>query len=69
MQTALKGENEKFSSMTLKPVSGPIGLVNRPETPKLWAIAHENSPKTRKRQVFSHDSQNCIGYNRPWEWP
>ena len=69
MKTALKGENEKFSAMTLKPVTGLTCLVNRPKTPKLWAIAHENSPKTRKRQVFTHDSQNCIRSNRPWESP
>ena len=45
MKTALKRENDKFSPMTLKPVSGPIGLGNRPKKPKLWAIAHENRCK------------------------
>ena len=46
MKTALKGENNKFSAMTLKPVSGLTFLVNRPKTPKLWTIAHENGSKT-----------------------
>ena len=69
MKTALKGENDKFSAMTLKPVSGLTFLVNRPRTPKLWAIAHENGPKTRKRQVFSHDSQTCLRSNMPCKSP
>ena len=46
MKTALKDENDKFSAMTLKPVSGLTFLVNRPRTPKLWAIAHENGSKS-----------------------
>ena len=46
MKTALKRENDKFSAMTLKPVSGLTCLVNCPRTPKLWAKAHENGSKT-----------------------
>ena len=46
MKTALKRENEKISAMTLKPVSGPIGLGNRPTSAKLLAITHENGHKT-----------------------
>ena len=45
MKTALKRENDKFSAMTRKPVSGPIGLGNHPRSPKLWAITHENGSK------------------------
>ena len=45
MKTAVKGENDMFSAMTLISVSGPIGLGNRPRSPKLWAIAHENGSK------------------------
>ena len=52
-----KSENDKFSAMTLKPVSGPICLQNSPRSPKK-SIAHEKGLKTRKRQIFSHDSQN-----------
>ena len=69
MKTTLKGENDKFSAMTLKPVSGPIGLGNCPIRPKLWPIAHENSPKTRKRQDFSYDSQTCLWSNMPFKSP
>ena len=48
MKMALKRENDKFSVMTLKPISGPIGLWNIPRRPKLKisAIAHENGSKT-----------------------
>ena len=56
---ALKRENDKFSAMTLQPLSGPIGLQNRTRSPK-QSLAHENSLKTRKQKVFSHDSQTCI---------
>ena len=45
MKTALKRKNDKFLVMTLKPVSGPIGLWNRPRSPKLWAMTHENGSK------------------------
>ena len=45
MKTALKLENDKFSAMTLKPVSGPIGFGNHSRSPKLWGIAHENGSK------------------------
>ena len=31
--------------MIFKPVSGLKGLVNRPRTPKLWAIAHKTDLK------------------------
>ena len=46
MKTTLKRENDEFSAITLKPISGLTCLVNRPRTPKLWAIAHENGSKT-----------------------
>ena len=69
MKTALKSENDKFSDMTLKTVSGQIGLGNRPRSAKFWAITHENGPKTRKRQVFRHDSQTFLMSNRPCKSP
>jgi hypothetical protein len=34
--------------MPFKYVLSVMDLVNRPRTPKLWAIAHENGPKTQK---------------------
>ena len=63
MKTDLKGKNEKLSPMILNPVYGLRCLVNRPKTPKLWAIANEND------KVFSYDSETCIEPNRPWESP
>jgi hypothetical protein len=36
----------------LKNVPSVIVLINHPGTPKLWAIAHENGPKTQKRRVL-----------------
>ena len=45
MKMALKHENDKFSAITLKPVSGPIGHRNRPKRQKLWTIANENGSK------------------------
>jgi hypothetical protein len=41
-----------FFVMPLKNVLSVMGLVNHPGTPKLWAIAHENSHK-RKNNEFS----------------
>jgi hypothetical protein len=40
--------------MPLKNVLSVIVHVNDPEIPKLWAIAHENGPKTQKRRAFGH---------------
>ena len=69
MKMALKRENDKFLSMTLKPFSGLTGLVNRHRTPKLWDIAHEKGLKMGKRKVFSHDSQTFLRSNRPCKSP
>ena len=60
MKTAIKSENDDFLVMTLKHVSGLTVVVNRPRTPKLWGIAHENGHKAQKRRVFCHKSQTCI---------
>jgi hypothetical protein len=49
MKTALKCKNYEFLVMPLKYVLSVMDLVNHYETPKLWAIAHENVPKTQKR--------------------
>jgi hypothetical protein len=40
MKTALKYKNDA----PLKNVLSVMGLVSHPETPKLWAISHENGP-------------------------
>jgi hypothetical protein len=51
--------------MPLKHVLSDMDLVNHTGTPKLWAIAHENSPKMQKRQVFGHASQTCAECHGP----
>ena len=69
--------------MPLKNGSGLITLVNWYGILKLWAIAHENSQKSRKRWFFCHASQTCIASygacksprnpktmsNNSWKWP
>jgi hypothetical protein len=49
MKTALKRKNDEFLAMPLKHVLSVMDLVNHSGTPKLWAIAHKNNPKTQKR--------------------
>jgi hypothetical protein len=49
MKTALKWKNNEFLVTPLKNVLSVMGLVNHPGIPKLWAIAHQNIPKTQKR--------------------
>jgi hypothetical protein len=43
-----KRKNDKFFIIPLKNIQTVIFLVNLHGTPKLWAIAHENIPKTQK---------------------
>jgi hypothetical protein len=38
--------------MPLKNVLSVMGLVNHPETPKLWAIAHENGHKCKNDEFL-----------------
>ena len=57
----IKHENDEFLVRTLKHVSFLKVAVNRPKTIKLWAIAHENSHKTRNMQVLVHISPACKG--------
>jgi hypothetical protein len=48
MKTVLKRKNDEFLVTPLKNVLSVMGLVNHPEIPKLWAIAHKNGPKIQK---------------------
>ena len=57
----IKHENDEFLVITLKHVSGLKVDVNRPGTPKQWAIDHENVHKTRKQRVSGHISQTGKG--------
>jgi hypothetical protein len=45
---AIKQKNNEFFVMPLKNVSSVMDLINQSRTPKLWAMAHENGPKTQK---------------------
>jgi hypothetical protein len=52
MKTALKCKNDEFLVMPLKHVLSIVGLVNHPETPKLWAIAHEKGHKHKNDEFL-----------------
>jgi hypothetical protein len=41
-----------FFVTPLKNVLSVMGLVNHPETPKLWAIAYENGHKCKNDELF-----------------
>jgi hypothetical protein len=49
---ALKCKNNEFLVMPLKNILSVMGLVNHLETPKLWAIAHENGHKCKIDEFF-----------------
>jgi hypothetical protein len=51
MKSALKRKNDEFLVTPLKHLLTVMGLVDHPETPKLWAIVHENGHK-RKNDNF-----------------
>jgi hypothetical protein len=53
--------------MPLKHVLSVMDLVYHYGTPKLWAIAHENGPKTQTRRVFGHASQICTECHGPYK--
>jgi hypothetical protein len=38
--------------MLLKNILSVTGLVNHPETPKQWAIVHENGHKRKNDEFF-----------------
>ena len=61
MKTAIKQENDEFLVISFQHVSGRKVTVNRPRTPKQWAVAHENGHKTRELRVSGHISQTCQG--------
>src|SRR3954465_12519603 len=65
MKTAIKQEHDEFLVISFQHVSSRKVTINRPKTPKLWAIAHENGHKTRERRVSGHISQKCNGSYMP----
>jgi hypothetical protein len=54
MKMALKRQNVEFLVMPLKYILSVMGVVDHPETPKWWAIAHENgiNAKTTKKIII-----------------
>jgi hypothetical protein len=52
MKMALKCKNDEFLVMPPKHVLSVMELVNHYGTPKLWAIAHENGPKTKNDEFL-----------------
>jgi hypothetical protein len=48
-KTAIKRKNDEFFVMPLKHVLSVMDLINQSRSLKLWAIAHENGPKTQKQ--------------------
>jgi hypothetical protein len=69
MKTALKRKNDEFLVMPLKHVLNVMGLINHPETPKLWAIAHENGHKRKNDEFFGHVTQTCTKSHGPSKSP
>src|SRR4051812_24075484 len=65
MKTATTQENDEFLVIYFQHVLGRKVIVNRPRTPKQWAIAHENGHKPRQLRVFSHISQKYNGSYMP----
>src|SRR3954465_636121 len=59
MKTTIKQENDEFLVIYVQHVSGRKVIVNRPRTPKPWAIAHENGHKTREQRISGHIYQTC----------
>jgi hypothetical protein len=47
--------------MPIKDVLSVVGLVNHPETPKLWATVHENGSKTQKQGYATQTCTKCHG--------
>jgi hypothetical protein len=58
MKMALKCKHDVFFGIPLKNVLSVMGLVNHPETPKLWAIDHENGHKRKNDEFFVIPLQN-----------
>jgi hypothetical protein len=61
MKTALKRKNDEFLVMSLKHVLSVMGLVSHPRTQKLWAIAHENGPKTQNGEFLVMPLEHVLG--------
>jgi hypothetical protein len=69
MEMAITRKNDEFFVMSLKHVPSVMDLVNQSRTPKLWAMAHENGPKTQIRRVFCNPSKNVLSVMYPVNQP
>jgi hypothetical protein len=62
MKTAQKRKNGEFLVMPLKHVLSVMGLVNHPETPKLWAIALENGHKHKNDEFLVMSLKHVLSF-------
>ena len=46
-------EVRSFFTILCKSCDGILGRLNAPQTPKLYAIAHENGQKARNHEIFT----------------
>jgi hypothetical protein len=65
MKMALKRKNNEFLVMSLKHVLSVMCLVNHPDTPKLWAMAHEQAINAKNDEFFCHFSSKYINCHIP----
>src|SRR3954462_13721022 len=69
MKTAIKRENDEFLVISSQHVSGRKVIVNRPRTPKQWAVAHENGHKHENYEFLGITLKHVLGLkvvvNRP----
>jgi len=69
MKMAIKRKKGGFLVINLKHVFHPTVVVNLPRSPKLWAIARENSHKAKNDKFFvitlKHVSGLMVVVNRP----
>jgi hypothetical protein len=66
---AIKRKNDEFFVMPLKYVPSVMDLVNQSRTPKLWAMAHENGPKTQNDKFFVIPLKNVLSVMDPVNQP
>jgi hypothetical protein len=62
MKMAQKCKNGEFLVMPLKHVLSVMGLVNHPETPKLWAIVLENGHKHKNDEVLVMSLKHVLSF-------
>jgi hypothetical protein len=60
MKMPLKCKHDDFFGIPLKNVLSVMGLVNHPETPKLWAIDHENGHKRKNDEFLVQNVQTVM---------